>query len=224
MRTIRRVGITQPQVRVTERGETRDVLDTRLSRLVWELGFAPVPIANAVAEQPSRADDAVKYLGELGLDAVILSGGGDVGDPPARDRIERAVLSLSEAGSFPVLGICRGLQVMNVLGGGRLHGVDGHVATRHTVVGPLVGRREVNSFHQSGIRPENVAVTLEALAWAEDGTVEAVRHRYLPWTGLMWHPEREDPTAPADLVLVRAALAGEDILEAGARLPVTPFR
>jgi len=217
MRTLPRVGITQRPMELPERGETRDALDVRLARLVWDLGFAPVPLANAVAEAPDDAGDAgdrdasgaaLAYLESLQLDAIVLSGGDDVGDTPARDRIERAALALAERDGSPVLGICRGLQLLNVVGGGTLTAVDGHVASRHTVEGPLVARREVNSFHRLAIAEGGLAAELEATAWAPDGTIEAARHRNLPWTGVMWHPERERPFAAADLTLVAAALAG----------------
>ncbi|MCG5531304.1 gamma-glutamyl-gamma-aminobutyrate hydrolase family protein [Halorhodospira halochloris] len=47
---------------------------------------------------------------------------------------------------------------------------------------------------------------LEALAWAEDGSVEALRHSDLPWLGIMWHPERDTPTAEADRKLITTHL------------------
>jgi len=217
MRTSRRVGITQRPMVLPERDETRDALDVRLARLVWDLGFAPVPIVNAIADtQPAdaspadaqSADAPLDYLEALGLHAIVLSGGDDVGDPPARDRIERAALALAERDGLPVLGICRGLQLLNVVGGGTLTPIDGHVATRHMVEGPRVARREVNSFHRLAIAPDGLAADLEATASAPDGTIEAVQHRHLPWTGIMWHPERERPFADADLGLVADALAG----------------
>lgn len=212
MRRLRRVGITQRPMALPERGEVRDALDVRLARLVWDLRFVPVPITNAIAEDtgpgdagPSSVDD---YLAALALDAIVLSGGDDVGEPPARDRTERAALALAVREGLPVLGICRGMQLINVMAGGTLTPVEGHVATRHEVQGSPSAQREVNSFHRLAILPDGLAADLEATAWAPDGTIEAVKHRRLPWTGIMWHPEREAPFAEDDLQLVTDALTG----------------
>lgn len=195
-----RVGITQRQVHLPERGETRDTLDARLAELLWTVGYVPVPIPNEV-EDPSALLDA------LDLDAIVLSGGDTVGQTPARDRVERAALSLAEQHGLPVLGICRGAQTMVVVAGGRLRAVDGHIRTRHLVEGLLTGRREVNSFHGSAIDRSALPEVFEVAAECADGTIEAVRHRRLPWTGILWHPEREDPYDPADVRLIRGVLS-----------------
>lgn len=199
---MRRVGITQRQVELPERDEVRDALDARLPRLLWELGLVPVPLANDVT-------DADAYLGALHLDAFLLSGGDDVGEPPARARIERSALDLAARRGLPLLGICRGMQAVVTACGGALVPVDGHVATRHAVDGPLTGLREVNSFHALGVLPEGLPDELRALALAPDGTVEAVRHREHPWTAIMWHPERERPFVADDRALVLEALTGK---------------
>ena len=212
MRRLRRVGIIQRPMALAERDEVRDTLDVRLARLVWDLAFIPIPITNAVAQSaglgdggPSNVDD---YLSALALDAIVLSGGDDVGEPPARDRTERAALALAERERLPVLGICRGMQLINVMAGGMLTPVEGHVAARHEVQGSPIAKREVNSFHRLAILPDGLAADLKATAWAPDGTVEAVKHRRLPWTGIMWHPEREAPFAEDDVKLVTDALTG----------------
>lgn len=195
-----RVGITQRQVHFSDRGETRDTLDARLARLVWDAGFAPVPLSNDVP-------DAEEHLRALGLDAVVLSGGDDVGSPPARDRVERAAISLAQDQCLPMLGICRGMQLLVVSLGGRLAPLDGHVRSRHVVEGVLTARREVNSFHSLGIVADALPDEFEVCARAADGSVEAVRHHELPWTGILWHPEREDPFDPLDIELVASALS-----------------
>lgn len=199
MERMMRVGVTQRRDLINERNEARDALDVQLAQMLWDIGFVAVPLASEISETAS-------YLDALGLDAYVLSGGGDVGDFFERDRLERAVLSHAARNELPVMGICRGMQLIIDHCGGTLTPVVGHVRTRHIVSGPCVGSREVNSFHNYSISTLDLPQTLESLAHAPDGTVEAVRHRDHPWTAIMWHPERERPHVDGDLSLISAAL------------------
>jgi N5-(cytidine 5'-diphosphoramidyl)-L-glutamine hydrolase len=197
----RRIGIVQRQVTIVDRDEVRDALDVRLPALLWDEGFLPLALANRIA-------DPAAYLDALALDGLVLSGGDDPGDTPERDAFETASLDHAEARRLPVLAICRGLQVLNLRAGGRLDPVDGHVATRHRVAGPLApSGREVNSYHRVGVLPDGLGADLEVLASAADGCIEAFHHVRLPWTAIMWHPERESPTDPDDRALLRSVLA-----------------
>ena len=164
-----------------------------------------------------------------GCDALLLPGGGDVepwrygqsntasrGLEPERDTAELMLLERFTAAGKPVLGICRGIQVINVFFGGTLcqdlpghSAVDGHdsfhtVRTARSpllaVCGPLC--RVNSAHHQAADAPGR---GLRAVQWAEDGAVEAVCHDCLPVWGVQWHPER----LPGELGgrLLRAFLA-----------------
>ena len=195
-----RVGVSQRVDAIPAREEHRDALDVRLGQLLWSLGFLPLPLCSGVAEVP---DEAAAYLEALQLDAVVLSGGNDLGEQPGRDALERAALEHAAGHGLPVLGICRGAQMINVHQGGALERREGHAGTRHTVSGSLVGaRREVNSYHDHVIPPEGLGAELEVAARAGDGTVEALSHARLPWLGILWHPEREQPPKEDDRRLI----------------------
>ena len=164
-----------------------------------------------------------------GCDALLLPGGGDMepwrygqsntasrGLEPERDTAELMLLERFTAAGTPVLGICRGIQVINVFFGGTLcqdlpghSAVDGHdsfhtVRTARSpllaVCGPLC--RVNSAHHQAADAPGR---GLRAVQWAEDGAVEAVCHDCLPVWGVQWHPER----LPGELGgrLLRAFLA-----------------
>lgn len=197
-----RVGVTQRRDFMPERDEWRDALDVRLARMIWAAGFVPIPLTTGI-------DDLETYLDELQLDAFVLSGGGEVGSPPERTLLEEALLARSERDAVPVFGICRGMQVIVTACGGRLSSVEGHVATRHLISGSMSEEREVNSFHALGIRREDLPSKVSCLALAPDGTVEAIQHDRLPWTAIMWHPEREARTVAADLAIIAYALLRE---------------
>lgn len=118
---------------------------------------------------------------------VVLSGGESLGMDPTRDVFELSVLRLCEEKTVPVLGICRGMQVLGLYFDQPPIGIEGHSGVRHTVTGLL--NSEVNSYHQFGY--PKVSLPLVALVQGQDDSVEAFRHSSLPWLGIMWHPERE---------------------------------
>nr|WP_255772270.1 MULTISPECIES: gamma-glutamyl-gamma-aminobutyrate hydrolase family protein [Halorhodospira] len=147
---------------------------------------------------------AAGYLDALAPEGVLLSGGNDIGQAPERDNLEHAALAYARLHRVPVFGICRGMQMIHVHQGGELVPQTGHVAVAHTITGNWLpdGRRTVNSYHNHGVPGDALGAELEPLAWAEDGSVEALRHCDLPWLGIMWHPERDTPTAEADQKLI----------------------
>lgn len=138
-----------------------------------------------------------------GIDRLILSGGEDIGTVPRRDDSELSLLAWAEARQLPVLGICRGMQLMGHRAGVALRPVTGHVATCHSLEG--APDEVVNSFHSLALAdcPSGYRV----LARAADGTIEAIRHLSLPWEGWMWHPEREAIPRRQDIEAIRSVFA-----------------
>lgn len=156
----------------------------------------------------------VSYTDPGSCGALLLPGGGDVhprfyGRPLAgsegideeKDARELAAIEEFLRRGLPVLGICRGCQVLNVALGGTLHqDIPGHTRTQEgdtlhatrTVDAALINlygeRFIVNSSHHQSV--DIPGRGLRAVQWADDGTVEAVRHESLPLFGVQWHPER----------------------------------
>lgn len=146
----------------------------------------------------------------MGVNALVLSGSDDIGATPLRDASEIVLLRWTASRDLPVLGVCRGLQMLQHYFGGGLDRLDPerHVRARH----PLgwmdrkkeMERREINSYHQLGLLPDTLVPELETLALCpEDGSVKVLRARHLPWLGIIWHPEREAVPHPEDLKLFR---------------------
>jgi putative glutamine amidotransferase len=139
------------------------------------------------------------------LDGIVFSGGEDLGENEARDRGELALLEAALARDLPVLAICRGFEVLNVARGGdlvqHLPDVVGHEEHRavlgefseHPVrvdpssrIGEVSG--VVKSHHHQGVG--RIGDGLREVAWAEDGTIEALEDPDKPFVvGVLWHPE-----------------------------------
>jgi putative glutamine amidotransferase len=64
----------------------------------------------------------------------------------------------------------------------------------------------VNSYH--GFSLATGPLDFEVLARSEDGEIEAIRHKSLPWEGWMWHPEREENFAARDVQRIKALFGG----------------
>lgn len=187
------VAITQRVDIVSAYNERRDALDQQWSHLLTAAGLLPIPVPN----QPATALGVVQRADPVGL---ILTGGNSLascgGDAPERDETEGVLIDWFLGRSRPVLGVCRGMQVLQERSGVTLHRVSGHVARSQTV--QVHGKpEEVNSFHDWGTR--DTSDDLEVWATASDGVVKAIRHRTLPVLGWMWHPERMKPFRQTDI-------------------------
>jgi len=191
------VAITQRVVIVPEYGERRDCLDQAWPRFLAACGLTPLPLPNVL-------EVALELWAGADVSGLVLTGGNDLvecgGDAPERDAVEFALLDWAQRRGLPVLGVCRGMQVIQQRFGIGLHRVKGHVLRRQLI--RIEGEpREVNSFHHFAAFESQPP--LDVWAVAEDGVVKAIRHSTQPITGIMWHPERCFPFSPADVALFR---------------------
>ncbi|MFQ5458165.1 MAG: gamma-glutamyl-gamma-aminobutyrate hydrolase family protein, partial [Myxococcota bacterium] len=183
------------------------------------------------------------------VDALVLSGGGDIhagayGARPhetaynvsrERDGFEFALARAAlERGDRPILCICRGMQVLNVVCGGTLHGhipdnfgeqvthrLPPRLPVRHgarveagTRLADILGgtRVEVCSWHHQAI--DRIGKNLRPVGFAEDGIIEAVEHTGHPWClGVQWHPEMQGDEAPHRRLFSALLAAIDDIRE-----------
>ena len=204
--------------------ETCDALSHDWVRLLEPLGVTPLLVPNTLR-------NPAQYAEELQISGVLLTGGNDIGrqsgEPwsvssdvaECRDRTERSLLDVALARQVPMLGVCRGMQFLNVYFGGTLvrdvavwtHG-EQHVAVQHrlTIIDAdyrqQLGGRETfstNSFHHHGVTLGTLAPRLKPIAVSSGQVVEALYHPTLPVLGLQWHPEREGPDQQVGATLIR---------------------
>jgi N5-(cytidine 5'-diphosphoramidyl)-L-glutamine hydrolase len=209
------VGVSQRVDSIASYDEIRDVLDHRLIQWLVEAGCTPIPIPNTLvscdnSQSVEHNQVLLNWLETLNIKALVLSGGNNIGEFSMRDRTENTLLSWAEKNSYPVLGICRGMQMMGIRAGAELIKVTGHVRAKHKlqVSEQLTKYHEmVNSYHDFALKecPKYFKVT----ARSEDGCLEAIKHNSLPWEAWMWHPEREDEFSSTDILRFKKLLNNE---------------
>ncbi len=136
-------------------------------------------------------------------DGFLIPGGDDI-DPslyhqelgpktkicnPLETYAEKTVIDYAVSNKLPILGICKGLQVLNVFFGGTLHqDINNHWSTKHLVkIG--VNEYTVNSFHHQCI--DELAPTFKVIGRSTDNIIEAIKHDTLPILAVQWHPEQD---------------------------------
>jgi putative glutamine amidotransferase len=208
---------------------------------VWEMRATLLP--HAYVEQVVRAGGQPVVLPPVGhpaaladrLDALVLTGGGDMAPSrygaaahertgyvrEFRDEAELALVRRALDDGLPFLGICRGLQVLNVALGGTLHqhvpdvvgdarhcpepGVFGRLPVTVAAGSRLakaVGAQELTVPHYHHQAVDRLGAGLTACAWSGDGLVEAAELDDHPFAlGVQWHPEADaDPSLFTALV------------------------
>jgi putative glutamine amidotransferase len=209
------IGITTSQFRDPELKleQTWNGTNNAFAEVIRIVGGLPVLL-------PVRLELAESYAGKL--DGVLFSNGADV-DPshyqlepthglgeldPERDAFEFELYKHLKIRSKPRLGVCRGMQLINIAEGGTLHQhipelqglwADHHQRARKAILGHSVelepntylsaafqvNNLRVNSYHHQGIR--DLAPSLQVAARASDGLVEAYEGQQI--MGIQWHPE-----------------------------------
>ena len=169
-----------------DRQEYRDALDQNITRFLFKCGYISVPVPN-VLQNKASGEHLVSFMEKLKPHGLLLSGGNDIGESRERDETELAMISYAEQKKLPLLGICRGMQMMAYSAGVRTVPILGHAGTRHKISGEIFG--DVNSYHDHCISecPDGYSV----ISRSDQNTIEAIKHLKLPWEGWMWHPERE---------------------------------
>ncbi len=182
-------------------GATRrqDVIDQSWAALLEACGCLALPV-------PNQPQSATRFLDEALIDGVLLTCGNELtangGDAPERDRTEFALVTHAIHHNLPVLGVGRGMQIIQRLFSVPLKKVDDHVSPALEI--KINGRDEiVNSDHRYGA----MATVPELKIWARarDGVVKAIENKKHNLIGVMWRPDRRRPFAESDIELIRKA-------------------
>lgn len=208
-----------PRIGITARSNDKVYFDGWVRNYWWAVTWAGGEPVLLTPDNALPPDQQV-----MQLDGLLLSGGGDVHPKhynqridgsekhnihEGRDTLELGLARAALAADLPILGVCRGFQVLNVaMGGSLVQHVDGHRSPKDAVryhdvtVTPdtllartlgLDGRFTVNTYHHQAVTADRLASGLRASAATVDGPlllegIEAPGRRWV--LAVQWHPER----------------------------------
>tara|TARA_B100000965_G_scaffold283216_1_gene241105 strand:- start:398 stop:1051 length:654 start_codon:yes stop_codon:yes gene_type:complete len=205
------IGITQRIIKEPNHGELRDELShdwiDYFTKNFPKAFLIPIPNFRILDDD---------WFENLNLDLLILSNGNDLGEFSRRDKLERHAIKYAVNNSIPIIGFCRGFQIINEYFGGRLDSnieeatEQKHVSIEHEV--EIVNKRyvqmlekktiKVNSYHNHGVLIDGLSPSLKAFAISERSVVEGFFHEELPIMGIQWHPERSNNCQLENKILI----------------------
>jgi putative glutamine amidotransferase len=243
--------LARPPAELGFRGKTLQYLEQSIAHWIMGCNAVVVMIPTVQSDSVVRRSDLSVHDYAASLDGLVLQGGADIhpslyGEEPSeavgptdpvRDRFELELLKAFVEYGKPVLGVCRGMQLINVGFGGALHHdltAGGATAALHYIrdlydehaheltlraggwlesLYPGRPSARVNSIHHQGVKTLGRGLQVEA--WSEDGVIECIRaHEQDFVVGVQWHPEFHDerfpdllPTTPLLNAFVEAAQA-----------------
>lgn len=157
---------------------------------------------------PSDIKTVESLLEKITVHGILLTGGNTHvkygGSAPERDALDDYLLRSRPAYGVPLLGVCRGMQSIQIFFGAELRRVEDHVACSHLIRSeePDFPDLTVNSYHEfAAVESPDI---LKVVYRSSDGVIESVQHREEPLAGIMWHPERSNPFDQHDVSFFQA--------------------
>lgn len=187
------IGITMRADSPSDYDETRDGIDQQWIPFVLSCGLTPILMPN----NPSLIKT---YLEQFDFKGILLTGGNSPvqfgGHSPTRDEVDSYLIDWAIQHDKPLIGVCRGMQSIQLAYQQFLEPVSGHVKKQQNIY--INGQQtSVNSYHTLGTK--TCQLPLELWAISDDGVVKAVKHISQPIYGMMWHPERNQPFQKRDI-------------------------
>jgi gamma-glutamyl-gamma-aminobutyrate hydrolase PuuD len=194
------IGVTMRADKHPDYNETRDALDQQWLMFLQACGLTPVLL-------PNNLSVVKRYLGNINFIGILLTGGNSPiecgGDSHERDAVDSYLIDWVKQNDMPLIGVCRGMQSIQLAYGQTLEPVTGHICSEQTIIVNGYNTR-VNSYHTLGTK--NCFSPLKPWAVSDDGVIKAIKHDNKKVWGIMWHPERNIPFDAQDIELFKQVI------------------
>lgn len=193
---MKKIAITQRLLENESYFEIRETLDIKYSEFVKECGFLPIILPYEVEFE--------EYFKNIDISGVILTGGNDLNScnpnilSQKRDKFEKQLLDYCISLNIPILGVCRGMQLIADYFNCTFNKVSNQINIKHELVVNEKSKYNlylnkldyVNSYHNYSI--EKISNELIISGTNKDGVIKAIEHKKYKIFAQMWHSEREN--------------------------------
>jgi N5-(cytidine 5'-diphosphoramidyl)-L-glutamine hydrolase len=203
---MKKIALTQRLIENSSYYEVREALDVKWGEMASVLNFCPIilPLCYNFEE----------IFKNIQVDGVILTGGNNLNSlensevSKKRDSFEMKLIEYCIKRSIPVLGVCRGMQIISEYFGASFLPVKNHIGVKHSLVvnheskyaKELKKIHKVNSYHDFAV--DQLSSDFLFSAKSSDGVIKAIEHIKYKIFAHMWHPERETPFIDEQLQLI----------------------
>ena len=198
---------------ITSRSENRDSIDTEIYSLLSDIELIPLLIPN----ETRFMSNINNLIDHKRIRCAILSGGNDLkilenkggtNISHKRDEVELSLIKFCLKNKIPIIGICRGFQLIASYLGAEINKVDNHINSIHEIKFNNSHSIKVNSFHSFGLKNNNIPQNINILGYHQkDNTIECFTTE-LPFRSInfMWHPERNNGSRKETNKLIKSFL------------------
>jgi len=194
---MKRILITQRIDKVGEFKEIRDNISQDFLNMIDQLNYIPILV-------PNNLNLIKNIVKSTNFEGIILTGGGNPKKNDVRQKVELFLIKHSIKFKKPLLGFCRGAQLINLYFGGSIKKVSNHVKKKHFLLSNNLKKKiKTNCFHNFGITYETISNKINILAKTKDNSIEFFKHHNYEIYGIMWHPERSQKINKTELGLIK---------------------
>lgn len=197
---MKKIFLTQRLEKIGKHKELRNNLDVRFISFFQALGILPLIL-------PNELNYTKLIFKTIKPDGIVLSPGGDALKKDNRHKQEKFLINYAKKNKIPLLGVCRGAQVLNIFFGGKIVKFKEHIKKRHKLIGDIITKKYTKTkslcYHDYGINKNSLAKKLQILAYTNDGSIECFLHTKYKIMGMMWHPERNKKITKFDMEIIK---------------------